>query len=705
VDEGRVNRDEIFPLLGPGKKQGAWRMAFCPVHADGQKHGGKAGYSLGLSDDGVLKCFAGCAFKDVLAALRQRAGVRTETKRTSEKRTQPSSRGDLQVEYEYRDAVSGELLAVKGRFEKRIAGQKPEKSFGWRLPKGTYGEGLGGRKLNTMPLWGAYELMNAPVDQRVWFAEGEKATEAIRKKGELAVCGGWGAGQRDDFGEAFEVLRGRDVILWPDNDVPGREYMAAVRAHLRDIAGSVVVVTAPVPPKGDAFEYFQMGGTVEALLADVVTKTTTDILGLDHFRVRVPTDAGVVSFEFEEVMKQGRDMNCELTVRHLAPDAEPEPYGQRINLLSQSARGQMETALRKQFDKDIKWTTVVSAAWAAVREAFTNQDRGIQIGSAPSMERLRFHIDTLFIDGQPNIVFGDGGSSKTYLCYAAGAHVAMGMQAFAGMQVRRPGGVLVFDYETGAASCRMRFGRILQGMGNDPLIVDELLSVLPIHYWDARGVPLADQIDALCRYVERHDISMVIIDSGADACGGRPQDEGFVLQYFNALSRLPATVTTVTICHVTTDTEGKAVTLRPFGSKFWHNRARRTWYVHRASEEESDEMDVGLQNRKTNDGAKPAPIALRVRFDGDSGPVTFAREEYRQVEAFEGELSVYERISVLLGRVGALGTSALAEQLGVKEPAVRAVLRRYEGRSFMRMQKGGGRGNAAVWGLKGNELL
>lgn len=706
MDEGRVNRDEILPLLGPGKKQGAWRMAFCPAHADGQKHNGKGGYSLGLSDDGVLKCFAGCAFKDVLAALRQRAGVRAEPRqRRQERQARPAqeSRGDLKVEYDYRDAVTGDLIAVKGRFEKPLAGGKPEKTFRWRLPTGTYEQGLGGKKLSGMPLWGAYELMNAPLDQRVWFAEGEKATEAIRRKGELALCGGWGAGSReaDDFGDAFEVLRGRDVILWPDNDVPGREYMAAVRRHIRDIAASVAVVTAPVPPKGDAYEYFQAGGTVEALLSDVVTKTTTDILALDHFRVRVPTEAGVVSFEFEGVSKQGRDMSCELTVRHLAPDAEPEPYSQRINLLSQSARGQMETALRKQFDKDIKWTAVVSAAWAAVRDAFSNQDRGIRMGSAPRVEKTTFHIETLFPEGQPTILFGDGGSNKTYLSYAAGAAIALGSSSFGGLAVRRRCGVLVFDYETGAAQARFRFTRILRGMGIDDQIIEDALNLF--HYWPANGVPLADQVEALCRYIDRHDIGFVIIDSGADACGGEPEKAGPTLEYFNALSRVPAT--TVTICHVTSDSDGSAVTGRPFGSKFWHNRARRTWYVSRVSEEESDELDIGLLCRKVNDGRLAAPLSFRVSFAGDSGPVRFARQDFASVQAFEGERPLYERIRSALGTLGAMTTKALADELSVKDGVIRATLRRYEGTTFIRVAKGSGRGNTTTWGLKAHGLL
>ncbi len=68
-----VSREEILRLhRGPWKKSGAWMMALCPVpaHGDGQKHGGKGGESLGISDRGILSCFAGCDFRNVMTALR-----------------------------------------------------------------------------------------------------------------------------------------------------------------------------------------------------------------------------------------------------------------------------------------------------------------------------------------------------------------------------------------------------------------------------------------------------------------------------------------------------------------------------------------------------------------------------------------------------------------------------------------------------------
>src|SRR3990167_9708926 len=89
-----VVRNEILPLLGEVVKRGTWLFACCPCHADGS-HKGKAGWSLGLSESGVLKCYAGCDFKDVIAALRGPAYSPTPIR--------ASARERLVKLYEYKD--------------------------------------------------------------------------------------------------------------------------------------------------------------------------------------------------------------------------------------------------------------------------------------------------------------------------------------------------------------------------------------------------------------------------------------------------------------------------------------------------------------------------------------------------------------------------------------------------------------------------
>lgn len=691
LSEGNVSRQELLPLVNglDPRKSGGWVRFHCPVPTHGQGKGDRD-RSAGLSDKGVLQCFAGCDFKELLRILRERT--------PQERKTEPRkeySRGwpkDPVRVYEYCSPETGELIAVKARFERpNPDGGKPDKTFLWRLPEGDYTKGFEGKyQLKDMPLWCATALAEAPLDQRVWITEGESAAEALQVRGELAVCGAWGASQRD-FGEAFNILAGRTVLLWPDNDPPGRDYMAAVRKAVRPIARSVAVVSAPVPPKGDAVEFFTAGGKIDALLAQTLSAPTVDVIASNRLQVRVPTDEGPVRFDFARITRSAGAMDCELTVEHLNPAYEREPYSLRINILSASARSQLETALRKQFQSDVNWTTVVSIAFSRVRTAHNELDRTTHVWNLPDMDEPEFLIADLLPADSDTIIFGDGSSGKTYLTYAMALEIATG-GTFAGLRTRQ-GGVLILDYETGDRMTKFRLKRLMAGMGMDP----NILSELPIHYIHAE-VPLPEMVDALRQSIQRHDIRLLIIDAAGDACGGEPEKAGVVLNYFNACAELP--VTRLHIAHVT-NAEMEVSAKRPFGSRYWHNRARRTWFVKRDQEEESDDIDVGFICRKVNDGRLPKPKAFHIRFDGDTGPVTVKSEDFRQVVAFENDQTHSDRVASFLAHAD--GPKLIAEiheatQIDVKTIATTLDRGKKKGR-FMQVTRDG---RQHRWGLVGS---
>lgn len=104
------------------------------------------------------------------------------------------------------------------------------------------------------------ELADYP-NALVVMLEGEKATDAalfgplydeLRARGIeiVAVC--WAGGSGQVAKADFSALRGRDVVLVPDNDDPGRKAMATAAEMLIE-AGAKLVSTAQVPewlPKG-----------------------------------------------------------------------------------------------------------------------------------------------------------------------------------------------------------------------------------------------------------------------------------------------------------------------------------------------------------------------------------------------------------------------------------------------------------------------
>ena len=583
-----VDRNELLPLIGPVKRSGEWLMAFCPAHDDGSKHGGNAGQSLGLSDTGVLRCFAGCDFKDIMEKLRGPALIRPAPLRDTSER--------LVKVYAYTDE-DGVVLAEKGRFE-TASGQK---TFRWRLP-GSEGW-KGGVDLKAIPLYGVAMLTNRP-NEPVYFVEGEKACEACWEQGLLAVTHGGGAGIKD-FGHSLEVLRGRTVYLWADNDPPGAAYMALVGAKLAVLDVSLRMISVALPPKGDAYDYFAGGGTTIAIESSSPSEPSVQILAEDTFCVSLPTVAGMVAFTFSDMDKRQRQFDATISVRCFA---DPEPYSENINLNSSSGKTQFRRDLDALFGKQYDWTRNLNKAINLATEAYLSQERGCDIVEIPDSVGEVMLIPPLVVADGPTIFFGDGASLKSYITGRLMVSMSLGID-FCGMKTPNMVPMLI-DYEDSGPNTKRRWKRI--ALGIDP----DLKEVTGVHYWEAKGIALADQIDGLQRYITRHGIGLLVIDSAAPACGGDPVDTEAVLRFFSALKKLG--LPSIIIAHVT-----KALdTTKPFGSSFWHYEARRTWYVERQQEEDSDDVDVGFYNRKVNDGRKPFPIAFHAKFSEDErGPV------------------------------------------------------------------------------------
>lgn len=692
----------------------------CPAHDDD-----RPSLTVSAGRDGrlLVNCKAGCAQMVVLTTLRERGlwGSRRSPSRTSRtSRTDgtgatsatsrngahptgsPGSPGspaspvkgagskppaEPVAVYEYRAATDphGPVIAQKARWESSDGA----KTFRWRRAGRPGWEGLDGLSLDDLALWGVELIADRPGEPVV-VVEGEKAALAARSLGLLAVCHPGGASTRRFTPDQLAPLSGRDVILWPDNDAPGRELMARLAAALRPVARSVRFLTPSLPVKGDAADYVAQGGTREALLAELPpVRPDVTVLGRDTYRVRVPTPAGVVTLTFDGLEQSGhRELEAEVTV---AVPGSDEPLVQRLNLLSGSQRTDLRRDLDALYGKEHGWTAVLAVACGLVWRAWRGQERAVRVDQIVDPGTPQFLVDVLLPEGSPTVLFGDGSSGKTYLALALGVAVALG-RTFC-QHPTRQGAVLYVDYETSEAQFRLRVERLCRGLG-----LDGIPSGLPMYYWRAGGIPLSEQVDVLRRFCAENGIVLVIVDAAADACGGEPESAAVASRYFNALARL-GELTTLTIAHIAkgSDTE------KPFGSVVWHNRPRRTWYVQRVQEEDADEADLGLFCRKGNDGRRPSPLAFHLAFDGVTGPVTVRRGDISAIPELAERRPLRDRLRDLL-RGGARSVGELHEALGgvssgISREAVLSALRRSP-QTFVEVERGGGRGRESRWGLR-----
>ncbi|MBF6022860.1 AAA family ATPase [Lysobacter niastensis] len=158
-----------------------------------------------------------------------------------------------EVAYDYFDE-SGELLyqVVRKPGHKFLQRQPEGSGWAWNL-KGV-----------TPVLYRLPELLARPTDT-VFVVEGEKDADNLAALGLLATTNSGGAGKwRDAYAD---VLTGRDVVVLPDNDAPGRAHAEAIVASLAGKARGRVVELPGLRSKGDVSDWLAAGGTREALLA------------------------------------------------------------------------------------------------------------------------------------------------------------------------------------------------------------------------------------------------------------------------------------------------------------------------------------------------------------------------------------------------------------------------------------------------------
>lgn len=92
---------------------------------------------------------------------------------------------------------------------------------------------------------------------RVWIVEGERCADALAEFGILATTSG-GADSAD--AADWSTLRGRSVVIWPDNDPAGRGYGERVAGALAGIARDVRTIDAAalrLADKGDVVDWLQ----------------------------------------------------------------------------------------------------------------------------------------------------------------------------------------------------------------------------------------------------------------------------------------------------------------------------------------------------------------------------------------------------------------------------------------------------------------
>ena len=142
--------------------------------------------------------------------------------------------------WDYKSASGGLLMRVC-RFDRTTSAGDRAKEYrpvvyGAGTNKGKERTGWHWRQLpNNRPLYGLDYLAAAPASVPVVLVEGEKACDAARGLFRSYPCITWSGGSKAISKTNFSPLVGRDVWLWPDNDLAGDKTIDALRPVLNAI--------------------------------------------------------------------------------------------------------------------------------------------------------------------------------------------------------------------------------------------------------------------------------------------------------------------------------------------------------------------------------------------------------------------------------------------------------------------------------------
>lgn len=196
----------------------------------------------------------------------------------------------------YKDRVGAEIFAVE-----RFQHSDGNKTF---LPLRCMGLNEDGKTLydqgalpGLRPLYNL-DLIAAQPEAVLLFCEGEKAADSASDLFPNMVVTTWPGGANATAKADWRDAANRSVVLWSDNDKPGRDAMQKVAARLLDLGCTVrlVVVPAAYPEKWDLADPVPPGVPAEhapaALLAAARPFTAADVVAQPKAAPTKPTEAG-----------------------------------------------------------------------------------------------------------------------------------------------------------------------------------------------------------------------------------------------------------------------------------------------------------------------------------------------------------------------------------------------------------------------------
>lgn len=574
-------------------------MACCPAHADKTPS-----LHITSADDKILlACQAGCDTESVVSAM----GLELVDLFTKDNTLTPQpspAKNKIVATYDYKDE--------EGRFLYQVCRLEP-KSFRQRHKNGSNSwtwDMTGVRRV----LYHLDDIVTA--QETIYLVEGEKDADKLWDYGQIATTSSGGAnGWKPEFADS---LKGKNVVIIPDNDVAGLAYGKDVaRSFIGKVDAKCILL--PKPAK-DISDWIEQGGDVVELPS--MEQNISVLLDSDKPKYQFMEDAVVwnkeisgrlLTFKAESVRSERTGIHARISIMCdwalLAWSLFNTERSEDRTRLSNQAYKQLKGDLKESYaDTDLRRDFDVFCAGLWEFQLSTYEAEMVRGDDTPLP--INFLLSPYIIEGGGTIVFAPAGRGKSFTALLWVASVQNGINKY--WNVKQTS-VLFINLERSKESVQRRVSVVNKVLG--------LPAETPMLIMNARGKSLSDIAAPCKRIVDKHNVKLVVLDSISRAGYGDLTENRPVNAIIDSLSSLCDSW--VALAHTPRADESHV-----FGGVMFE--AGADIVVRVASEVgEQGTMGIGYEITKSNDVPRHSQQVWAMEFN------EFGLSGFRKARAYE----------------------------------------------------------------------
>ena len=366
-----------------------------------------------------------------------------------------------------------------------------------------------------------------------------------------------------------------------------------------------------------------------------------------------------IHIQVKNVRADKTDVTGIIRITTSASGYAPNLHWGRMNFLAANTRATLEKTLDKLYPECTNWHGILDqlAYFCVERVTKGAPVETIDMASLEDIKPPEYLIYPLLAKNEPTILFGDGGSFKSYVSVILGyiASLPHTAQLFKLSTTNTTGiKTLILDYERSKNLMLWRLKCLRDGMNLEPTTID----------YRRCSTRFSDEMDVIQQLVDDTKAELVVIDSVGAACAADMNAPETATTLFNALRTL--NVTSLLITHNSKGADAKSRT--PFGSVYFWNEASAVWEIVKAQNAGDDRIRIGLYNRKNNIAKLQEPLGFEIQFTDNTTFVVPCKAE--DIPGYDDNLPLADKIYSYLAQTNASTVEALASVFALSKSAV-----------------------------------